>query len=97
MALATTCPADSSEVRHSRMHWYEWPLSFAFMALRCQKCGLRFWRTRSRRVPFVWFDSTVDVLWASLTAHPALPIVLGLILAGVTGSILGYVLSGLGI
>ena len=86
------CQCGSLEHWRSRIRWYEWPLAIGFVPLRCKRCRVRFWRTRSRRAPFVWVDSALHAFKTMVTA-PAVKTVLKILLVGATGAGLGYLLS----
>ena len=91
---SAACQCGSLELWRSRIRWYEWPLALGFVPLRCKRCKVRFWRTRSRRAPIVWFDSALDAFKTTVT-NPIIRTILLILLIAAMGAGLGYLLSGL--
>jgi hypothetical protein len=91
---SAACQCGSLELWRSRIRWYEWPLALGFVPLRCKRCKARFWRTRSRRAPLVWFDSALDA-FKTIVTNPVIGTILLILSVAATGAGLGYLLSKL--
>jgi hypothetical protein len=82
------CRCGWSRLHRSRTLLYQWPLKLMLVLLRCERCQSRFWRTRLRRIPFVWFDSALDV-FSALKRSPVFVGLLIILVAAAMGALLG--------